>query len=355
MSEDIVKEEKVETPKKTKKKNNIICLGLDCGTMNICCARSDSEDVKITRNVFLKVDKDVVEINQLSNINYIENEEDETFIIGSDAFNFANIFGTQISRPMEHGLISPKEIDAIDVLTMMIKDLIGDVNNKDLYCSYSIPAKPLDSERSITYHKNVFAKILNNIGVNYTAVNEAMAIIYSECAKENFSGVALSFGSGMMNCVISYRGIEALAFSTSRSGDWIDKMVAADLNMVPNRVTNIKEKHMKLKGGVAIKNKKTTRVLEALFYYYKSLIDYTVKNIIQKFDEKVDIEIDEAIAIVIAGGTSIPEGFVELFKNVISSYELPFEVSEIRAAKNPLTTVANGLLVRTMADTKSLR
>jgi len=111
---------------------------------------------------------------------------------------------------------------------------------------------------------------------------------------------------------------------------------------------------MKLTGGVSVKNKKTKRVLEALFYYHKALIEYTVKRIIKEFDDKVDIEIDDEIPIVISGGTSLPEGFVELFKSVISTYELPFEVSEIRKAKNPLTSVASGLLIRTMADVKSM-
>ena len=108
MSEDKVKTEK--------KKPSIVSIGLDCGTMHLCCARSDVDDIKITRNVFLKVDKDDVSLNQLSNISYVENDEGELFIIGSDAFEFANIFGKEVSRPMEKGLISPKEISAIDVL-----------------------------------------------------------------------------------------------------------------------------------------------------------------------------------------------------------------------------------------------
>lgn len=339
---------------KDKKNSNVVCLGVDIGTMHIVCARSDSDDIKITRNVFLKVDKDEISLSQLSNISYVENEDGELFIIGSDAFDFANIFGATVLRPMEKGLISPKEISAIEVLTLMLKDLIGETKDKDIYCTFSVPASAIDENRSVTYHENVFARILNSIGVNHTSVNEAMAIIYSECAKENFSGISLSFGAGMCNCAISFKGIEALTFSTARSGDWIDKMVAADLDMVPNRVANIKEKYMRLGGNVDVKNKKTKRVLEALFYYHKALIDYTVKKFIKEFDEKVDIEIDESVPLVIAGGTSIPSGFVELFKNVISSYELPFEISEIRQAKNPLTAVANGLLVRTMADVKGM-
>lgn len=337
-----------------KEKSSIVSIGLDCGTMNIVCSRSDSDDIKMTRNVFLKVDKDNISFNELSDVSYVENNDGDTFIIGNDAFSFANIFGAEISRPMEKGLISPKEIDAVDVLTLIIKDLIGDTKDKELFCSYSIPSAPIDLDRSVTYHENVFARILNTLGVNHTSVNEAMAIIYAECAKTQFTGIGLSFGSGMMNCAVSYKGVETLTFSTSRSGDWIDKMVAADLNMIPNRVTNIKEKYMSLTGDVKIKNKKTKRVLEALYYYHKALIEYTVKQIIKEFDDKVDIELDDELSIIISGGTSTPKGFVSLFKSVISQYELPFDISEIRRSTNSLTTVSNGLLVRTIADVKSM-
>lgn len=337
------------------KKDPTISIGLDCGTMHLCAARSDSDDVKITRNVFLKLDSDDVQVSELSDISYVEDSEGELYIIGSDAFRYANIFGQEVSRPMEKGLISSKELDAIDVLTMMIKDLIGDVQGEDVYCSYSVPASAIDEGRSVTYHENVFAKILNSLGINYSSVNEAMAIIYSECAKEKFSGIAISFGAGMANVAVAYKGIQALTFSTARSGDWIDRETSASTSMVVNRVTSIKEKYTNLAGEIKNKNKKTKRVLEALFHYHKALIDYTVKKIIKEFDDKVDIEVDEAIPIVISGGTSMPEGFVEMFKDVISQYELPFEVSEIRRAKDPLTAVANGLLIKTMSDVKGMK
>lgn len=342
-----------EEVKEEKKKGEVVSIGLDCGTMHLVCARSDSPDVKITRNVFLKLDSDT-HISELSEISYVEGDEGQLYIIGSDAFTYANIFGQQVSRPMEKGLISPKEISAIDVLTLMIKNLIGDVKGKEAYCSYSIPAQAIDEERSVTYHENVFARILKSLGVNYTSVNEAMAIIYSECAKERFSGMAISFGAGMANVAISYKGVEALTFSTARSGDWIDKEAADSLGMVPNRVTSVKEKYMQLSGEVQVQNKKTKRVLEALYYYHKALIEYTVKKIIKEFDEKVDVEIAEPIPIVVSGGTSMPKGFVEMFKDVISGYELPFEISEIRRAQNPLTAVANGLLIRTISDVRGM-
>ena len=339
----------------TKKKDEIVSIGLDLGTMHLVCARSDQKDIKITRNVFLPLDESDIQISELSDISYVRSEDGDLFIIGSDAFKYANIFGQVISRPMEKGLISPKEISAIDVLTLMIKDLIGDVQGKEAYCSYSIPAQAIDEGRSITYHENVFARILKSLGINYTSVNESMAIIYSECAEEKYSGIGISFGAGMANVAVSYKGIQALAFSTARAGDWIDKEAADSLGMVQNRVTSVKENYMQFSGEVSIKNKKTKRVLEALYYYHKALIDYTVKKIIKEFDDKVDVEVDEAIPIIVSGGTSMPKGFVEMFKDIISGYELPFDVSEIRRATNPLTSVSNGLLVRTMSDVRGMK
>ena len=55
-------------------------------------------------------------------------------------------------------------------------------------------------------------------------------------------------------------------------------------------------------------------------------------------------------AIVLAGGTSLIPGFLELFKETINKYELPFEVSEIRMAKEPHTAISRGLLIKTMSD-----
>jgi len=340
-------------PEPTAPQSKVAC-GLDVGTMNLVCTRSDTNQSKITRNVFLKLDNDAVNISEMSNISYVQSDDsDDVYIIGNDAFQFANIFAREVSRPMESGLISPKEIDAIDVLTLMIKDLIGDVKNKEVFCSYSIPAEAIDRARSVTYHEKIFGRVLSSLGINHSPVNEAMAIVYSECAKENYSGIAISLGAGMANTCVAYKGIEALTFSTARSGDWIDKNVAESLNIIQNRVTSIKEKKFDLiEGYLQEKNKKTKRALEALTFYYNSLIDYTIKEIIKQFDEKVDIEIDEALPIIVSGGTSLPNGFIEMFSENIRKYDLPFELSEIRRASDPLTAVANGLLVKTMSDIK---
>jgi len=337
--------EKIEKSK-TKK----LCIGFDVGTGTIQAARSDTAEVKIMRNVFLELRADEISISDLSNISYVE-YDNKIFIIGDDAFRLANIFSKEVQRPMEKGLISSKEISSIDVIAVMIKDLIGEIKEKDAYLTYSVPAESIDEGRLVTYHEKVFGRIFSAIGVNHTSLNEGMAVVYSECEKEQFSGIGISFGAGLANLCLAYKGIETIKFSTSKSGDWIDKNAADSLNIVKNRVTAIKEKYLDLeKGFEEEQNKKTKRVLESLTYYYNSMIDYTIKQIIKQFNEKVDVELDEPISIIISGGTSLPNGFLELFKSIISKYELPFKVSEIRRASNPLTAVATGLMKKTMSD-----
>lgn len=347
---EIKTEPKPSDLKPAEKKSKIVSCGLDIGTMNIVCARSDSDEIKIMRNVFLELNPDEISISDLSDISYIENEG-HIFIIGNDAFRLANIFGKELSRPMEKGLISSKEINAIDVLTVMIQTLLGDIKDKEVYVSYSIPSESVDESRSVTYHEKVFGRVLSTLGVNYKPINEAMAIVYSECAQEKFSGVGLSFGAGMCNVCCAYKGIETFKFSTARSGDWVDKNAADSLNMIKNRVTGIKEKHLNLQVGFQKEeNKKIKRILESLTYFYESLVGYTIKKIIDEFHKNVDTELEEPIPFVISGGTSLPPGFLELFKNTISKYQLPFEISGIRTAKNPLTAVAQGLLIKTISD-----
>jgi hypothetical protein len=183
-----------------------------------------------------------------------------------------------------------------------------------------------------------------------------MAIVYSECEKERFSGIGISFGAGMCNVCISYKGVEATKFSTARSGDWIDNEVAKSLGLIPNRVTSLKEKYLNLEESFEThQDKRTQRIIEALQYYYSSLVNNTIKKIISEFKDKVEIEVDETLQIVISGGTSLPKGFLNLFKTAISSYTLPFGISEVRQAKNPLTAVATGLLIKTLVDVKGLK
>ena len=186
--------ELTDTPKNKK------VIGCDVGTMNIVCATQNVDgeiEIKTTRNMYLPVDKNQIPESDMGQINYVQSD-DGIFIIGEDAFRFANIFGNPVCRPMSQGLISPDEIDGIDVLTLVMKQLVGETKNG--YCVYSVPSPSVDVDNDIIYHQNVFGRIFRELGYDAKPCNESMGIIYSECQDDNFTALAFSYGDGMSNC-----------------------------------------------------------------------------------------------------------------------------------------------------------
>jgi hypothetical protein len=322
-------------------------LGLDVGTMNLVLTTSKQSSV--LRNVFLKVNLDEIEISNISSISYIRDEEtNSAYIIGEDAINVANIFGLKVSRPMKQGMLSPEQIDGADIMTMMFSFLIGEKiiqSASNVICGYSVPGSPVDSTKSTIYHTKVIERMLTTLGFkDPIPVNEGLAIVYDSLQDTGYTGIGISFGAGMTNVCVCYKGVPAVSFSTSASGDWIDEMVADSLGMVPNRVTLIKERSFDLsKDFYQYPDRKTRRVVEALHYYYRSMLSYTCNHILRKFEKDVDIDLDEPVTIVVAGGTSSVPGFIDLFRSVLAEKEFPFQIKEVRPATSLLLSVSRGI------------
>jgi hypothetical protein len=345
-----LRDEKKQKPKPVGNKK---IVGLDIGTMNLVAAIHDlttgQTSISSMRNMFLEIEKEIDA--DLSDIDHIAGDG-KNYIFGEHALRFANIFGGTPRRPMQNGLISTGEMDAIDIMSMMIENLIGRGNGD--FCIYSVPAPPVDSDMNVIYHEQVFGRVLKQLGYNPRPQTQALSVIYSQCEKEKFSGIAIDFGSGMCNSCVAYRRNPALEFSTSRSGDWIDREAAKSLGVTAvGRVTALKEKELNLSNPM-IGNKKERRIREALVFYYQNLINYTLKHISRKFAEISDqVDIPEKLPIVVSGGTSKAEGFLEFFRDVFETFDdFPVEVSEIRHAEDPLTAVAEGCLIRAISDSK---
>ncbi len=246
-------------------------VGLDIGTMNLVSARNNGKSIvtQRVRDAFLDLPGTAKKVLKLSGASYIE-REDDLLIIGDDALELANVFGREARRPISCGLVSPSETESLEVLAHMIQTILGKPKCEDEHCYYSIPAAPIDNpERDVVYHKRIFERIVTECGYTATSSNEAMAIVFSEGAKDGFSGLAFSFGSGMTNIALAYQAIEAMTFSIERGGDWIDKGAGSALGRTAARMCAVKE------GGVDLMDPKT-REEEALVFYYRELVDYAL-------------------------------------------------------------------------------
>lgn len=323
-------------------------VGCDVGTGNIVSARKTSTGVETrrVRDAFLELPLDAKKMLKLANVSYVE-RADELLILGDAAMDTANIFGREARRPLSAGLVSSSDIDAMEILALLIKNVLGEPQKPGEHCYFSVPAAPVDRPgQDVIYHRGVLEKIVRECGYTPTAGNEAMAIIYAETAKENFSGIGLSFGAGMTNVALAMNTIEGLSFSVGRGGDWIDNGAAKSIGSTSSRICAIKEKGVDL-------NAPAGRDQEAITFYYRNLIEYAIDQIALQFMAiQGKFSLPRPVPIIVSGGTSKAGGFLDLFKSVFEKKrkKFPIEVSEVRAATDPLNAVANGLLIQAMQE-----
>lgn len=332
-------------------KNKISMLGaaIDPGTMNVVSARMSGDGQVTTsrmRNAFLDLEAGAKKMLKLSGVDFIDNGDDGIIVIGDAAMEMATVFGRELRRPLSRGLISAGEMDGLKVLGTIMKGVLGPPKEPNEICYFCVPAAPVDEARDVIYHRGVLERIVTECGYDAVASNEAMALIYAETAKENFTGIGVSLGSGMSNIALAISGVEGLAFSCAKGGDWLDAGAAKAVGSTQSRICMIKEK------GIDLMAPKS-REEEALVLYYKSLIDYVIDQVGREFDRNRDkFALPREIPIVLGGGTSLAGGFLSLFQSVFErkKRKFPIQLSEIRMASDPLSAVAKGLLVQSLQE-----
>jgi hypothetical protein len=86
------------------------------------------------------------------------------------------------------------------------------------------------------------------------------------------------------------------------------------------------------------------QIHQAIAVYYGNLLVYTLENIAHDLSRSPSLPKFKApIPLVVGGGTSLPPGFLEKFKQALGAVDMPVEISEVRHAADPLHAVAHGL------------
>lgn len=327
-------------------------VGLDVGTNLLVAGISkDAGDpiFKNQRNCFYKI-KPKTEVNKNSikmsldkrEANYIIDESGTFVIVGEDGLNIAVERNDTAQRPMYRGVVSPKEKASLPILKLIIESLIGKGKKGDK-CIFSVPAKPIDGNFDILYHKEVLGLYLRQMGYDAVPINEAFSIALSELLDEGLNGVSISFGAGLCNVAVIHEGDPLLEFSMMKAGDYVDISVGNALDISPSLVQMEKE------AGTDLYNP-STKIIEAVAIYYQAVVNYTIQNIVYELKKKEkDLpKFKDPITVVVAGGLSIAKGFVKMMEESIASVSFPIKVGNIKRAADPSKTVANGALLAAM-------
>jgi hypothetical protein len=342
--------------KKTKEKRNKnmtkLGKGLDVGTSFVVLASEQEEgsvEYKDFRDAFYVIKPatpiatKMIEKGLAGKI-FVKDADGSFVILGKDAIEKAVERNDSAKRPMYKGVVSSKEKDARRVLSYILKEVAGKPSEPGEKIVFCIPAQPIDQEDDefdVGYHEDVVKKVLTDIGYAPKAINEAEALCYSELEKDDYTGVCLSWGAGMVNVCVMLNGEPVLTFSTTKSGDWIDRMSAVATGQTDSVVQAEKEG-----GEFTIGKPNENQVLAAVSSYYERLIDYTTKQLAAALSDHKDLpKFKDPLPVVVGGGTTQAKGFVKMFAQKLEDNEFPVPLKEVRHASDPLHAVARGCLI----------
>jgi len=275
---------------------------------------------------------------------FVKDADGSFIILGKDAIEKAVERNDSAKRPMHKGVVSSKEKEARRILSYILKEVAGNAEEQGEKLVFCIPAQPVDQEDEdfdVGYHEDVVKTVLSECGYDAKSINEAEALCYSELANDDYTGIALSWGAGMVNVCVMLNGEPILKFSTTKSGDWIDRMAAVATGETDSVVQAEKEN-----GEFTVGQDNENQVLAAVASYYDRLIDYTTRQLSSALEDSKSLpKFKDPIPVILAGGTSKPKGFVDHFKTKLEVNGFPLTVKEVRHAADPLHAVARGCLI----------
>jgi len=325
--------------------------GLDVGTSYIVLSSEEKGKVqyKDFRDAFYIIKPSTPVATKmiekgLAGKTFIKDSDGSFILLGKDAIEKAIERNDTAKRPMYRGVVSAKEKDAKRILAFILKEVAGKASEPNEKIVFCIPAQPVDQENDdfdVGYHEDVIKTILAECGYSARSVNEAEALCYAELESEDYTGIGVSCGAGMTNVCVMLNGEPTVLFSTTKSGDWIDRMSSVATGE-PDSVVQVEKEG----GGFTIGQPVDNPVLAAVSAYYERLIDYTTKNLSSALSNHKSLpKFKNPLTIVVAGGTSQAKGYIENFKIKMEENGFPIAIKEIRHASDPLHAVAKGCMI----------
>ena len=318
-------------------------LGLDVGTSRIVVARNAERryQYEAELNAFLTLPYSKLAESLLIRENvFHEAKGSELVVAGNDAQKFAEVFHAEARRPMRNGVLNPQEPHGLDVVRRIIAKLLGKPATEGQKIFFSVPAPPMEGEGSLAYHEASIRQILSELGYDATPIQEGLAVVFGELGGCNYTGIAVSCGSGLCNVCLAVLSVPVISFSIPKAGDYIDSQAALVIGDLPTRLRVRKEESFHLNGFSA------DRIQNALTVYYEEMIGNLVEGLRAQISAAQRLpRLDQAIPLVLSGGTAMPKGFLDRFSNILRASDFPVRLSDVRISTDALNSTARGALM----------
>src|SRR5262249_11811617 len=157
--------------------------GLDVGTSRLVVARQAESDFQFESQLnafvnipFSKMTENVLKKEQVPHA--VDGARMEVY--GNQSQRFAATVNMEIRRPMTSGVLNQGEPDSVKLIRELVSNLTGSSQGKGQKICFSVPAAPLGSEESVSYHETTVQQVLSDLGYQASSINEGLATVYAE-------------------------------------------------------------------------------------------------------------------------------------------------------------------------------
>lgn len=322
--------------------------GLALGNINLICAQYNKENevvISSTPNIYIETKADNENRNALIKINIpFVLQNNKIYVLGQDAIKCKESLKLLTNRPLSNGMLNFNSSDDILAEKLMISKILGKPNISKEICYFSIPADSIDSEVKYQEQQANLSGMLSEMGYSPKAITVGYAVIMSELANEDFTGITINFSDNLINVCAANKATVAFSFSVSRGEDWVINNAANISNKPINYLADIYKK------GFAL-TKPKDKYQEAIVVSYRSLINYVLTHLANKMETKDALSVlPEKLTIICSGESSALAGFIDIFKQEAEKIKFSKKFTKINLANEPIDAVAYGCLIAAMAE-----
>ncbi len=323
-------------------------VGLDVGTSRIVVARQSDDGFHFDSQ--LNAFADIPYSRLTENVLLVENiphcvDGSRIAVHGNESGKFAELLKVEPRRPMSHGFLNPDEPESLERISRIIASLCGKPVDPGARLCFSVPAVSVGEQDHLTYHEATLRQVLGDLGYKPKSITEGLAVVYSELAGSNYTGIGVSCGGGLCNVCLAYLSVPVISFSIPKAGDFIDKSSASVTGERANSIRLAKEEAFHFNGHFSDK------VQQVLGVYYDDMIRTLVGTIRDQFQNCRGLpRLGRPVPLVLSGGSVMPPGFRDRFEAILREQDFPVQLSDIRMAENPLHATARGALVAAMIE-----
>jgi hypothetical protein len=254
------------------------------------------------------------------------------WVLGRSAFDFDDFFvGHDVTWPLLNGFLTTDRAELELPLRLIVDRVIGRTETPGTI-AVSVPSPPIEPEIDADQHARAVTAVVEGLGHRAHLVDEGLAVVLSEQAAADFTGVGMRVGAGRTHICAACFAEPVVSFSIPMGGDWLDEKIAEILGITSTQAEGLRRSTVDLARPEGPHAEVVSRA-------HRELVTVALGHLRESADG-----VRGPVDVVLAGSPTRAKGFDTLVSEELAHTPMPFAIGSVRRAEHPELAVVRGCL-----------